>query len=152
MSSSIDERSPGAQGEVSLLRLYLLRAMYALNFALLGSDVWPQLINPTTRLTPVPGVAFSFWAALSVLCALGLRYPLKLIPLLFMQLLYKSIWLVAVAAPLWSAGELSAGGREMVWVFTIGGTMDLLVVPWAYVVANYVRSPGDRWRSGRRSP
>jgi len=31
--------------EVSTLRLYLLRLLYLLNFALLGLDVWPALIN-----------------------------------------------------------------------------------------------------------
>jgi hypothetical protein len=47
----------------------------------------------------------SFWAALVTLSGLGLRYPLKMLPLLFMQLFYKSVWLIAVAFPLGAAAR-----------------------------------------------
>ena len=89
------------------------------------------------------GVAFSFWAALSTLSALGLRYPLKMLPLLLMQLLYKLIWLLAIALPMWPAVRSTGLTKAMA-----GGILaDLVVIPWSYVLANYVRQPGDRWRS-----
>ena len=90
---------------VSILRLYLMRTLYLLNFVLLGLDVWPGIINHVGAWDPVKGVAFSFWAALSVLSGLGLRYPLKMLPLLLLQFVYKSIWLVAVGLSLWSADQ-----------------------------------------------
>ena len=73
--------------EVSTFRLYLLRTIYLLNFVFLGLDVWPALVNHTGAWDPVKGVAFSFWAALSVLSGLGVRYPLRMLPLLLLQLL-----------------------------------------------------------------
>jgi peptidoglycan/LPS O-acetylase OafA/YrhL len=33
--------------------------------------------------------------------------------------------------------------------FLIGIALDIVVIPWSYVFANYVRKPGDRWRRGR---
>lgn len=27
----------------------------------------------------------------------------------------------------------------------LGVALDLIVIPWGYVFANYVRKPGDRW-------
>ena len=27
-----------------------------------------------------------------------------------------------------------------------GAVVDLIVIPWPYVIANYVKKPGDRWR------
>ena len=89
---AIDDERGGRtmSDEVSTLRLYLMRLVYLLNFVLLGLDVWPGLINHVGAWDPVKGVAFSFWAALSVLSGLGLRYPLRMLPLLLLQLVYKS--------------------------------------------------------------
>ena len=131
--------------ETSTLRLYLMRCAYLLNFVLLGFDVWPEIINHEGAWDPVKGVAFSFWAALSALSGLGLRYPLKMLPLLLLQLFYKCVWLIAVALPMWSAVRSMGLARAMV----IGVVVDLVVIPWPYVLANYVRMGGDRWRPGR---
>ena len=132
--------------ETSTFRLYLLRFAYLANFAGLGLSVWPAIINHTGAWDPVKGVAFSFWAALSVLSGLGIRYPLKMLPLLLLQLFYKSIWLIAVYLPLSSAGQLPAGLTKAM----VGGVvMDLIVIPWPYVVAGYVKQRGDQWRRPR---
>lgn len=129
--------------ETSTFRLYLMRLLYLLNFVMLGLQVWPAIINHVGVWDPVKGVAFSFWAALSALSVLGLRYPLKMLPLLLLQLLYKSIWVIAVALPLWSAFR----SIELTKVMAYGAVVDLIVIPWPYVLANYVRKPGDRWKS-----
>ena len=133
--------------EVSLFRLYLMRVLYLLNFALLGMSVWPGLISHGKPWDPMHGIAVSCWAALSVLSALGIRYPLKMLPLLIMQLSYKLIWVLAVGLPLRSAGQLDPVAAELFSVCTKGLVVDLIVIPWPYVLANYVKAPGDRWRS-----
>src|SRR6266487_84850 len=91
--------------DVSTFRLYLMRFLYLGNFVFLGLNIWPELIRHEGTWDPVKGVAFSFWAALSALSGLGIRYPLKMLPLLLLQLVYKSIWLIAVYLPLRSAGQ-----------------------------------------------
>jgi len=90
----------------------------------------------------VASVAFSLWAALSALSGVGLRHPLTMLPLLLLQLFYKAVWLVAVAPSLWSAGR----STEMIGTFVIASVVLLLVIPWPYVLARYVRKPGERWR------
>ena len=87
---------------VSTIRLYLLRFLYLLNFALLGFDVWPAILTRSASWEPIEGVAYSFWGALSLLSALGLRYPLRMLPLLFTQLVYKAIWLLSIGVPRWA--------------------------------------------------
>ena len=135
--------------EVSAVRLYLMRSLYLLNFVWLGLTVWPAIIHPARPFAPLDGVAFSFWAALSTLCGLGLRYPLRMLPLLMLQLLYKAIWLLAVALPLSSAGPLDSAATDLTKTFVGGVVVDLLVIPWVYVLANYVKKPGDSWRFRR---
>jgi hypothetical protein len=132
--------------EVSMLRLYLMRALYLLTFVGVGMAVWPALINHGKPWDPMYGVAFSFWAAYSALMGLGIRYPLAMLPLLILQLFYKSVWLLAVALPLSSAGPLDPVASELTRVFIGAIVADLIVIPWPYVFTHYVRKPGDRWR------
>ena len=127
---------------VSIARLYAMRGMYLLNCVLVGSGVWFQFVHRPAPWDPIPGVAFSFWAALAVLSALGIRYPLTMLPLLFMQLFYKTFWLIAVYLPLRAAGRSS----DLALGFLIAIALDVAVIPWSYVFANYIRKPADRWR------
>jgi hypothetical protein len=128
--------------EISTFRLYLMRLLYLLNFVLLGLDVWPAIISHKGAWDPLHGVAFSFWAALSALSGLGLRYPLRMLPLLLLQLFYKAVWLLAVALPMWSAVR----STDLAHAMAIGVIVDLVCIPWPYVLANYVKARGDRWR------
>lgn len=132
---------------VSIWRLYVMRFVYLLNFVLLGLDVWPEVFKHHRAWDPVNGVAFSFWAALSVLSGLGLRYPLKMVPLLLLQLVYKTIWLAAFALPMWPAARSIDLTRAMV----IGVVVDVIGIPWSYILASYVKERGDRWR-GQATP
>ena len=144
--------SLGHQDGVSTLRLYLLRLLYLGNFVGLAMNVWPALLSPDKPIEPLHGVAFAFWAALSTLSGVGLRYPLKMLPVLFMQLFYKSVWLLTIALPTWSSGQWSSSSLFKGMV--LGAIADLLIIPWPYVFANYVRKPGDPWKlvTRRSSP
>ena len=128
--------------EVSVLRLYVMRCMYLLNCVLVGSGVWVTFIHLQKPWDPIPGVAFSFWAALASLSALGIRYPLAMLPVIFMQLFYKTFWLLAVSVPLRAAGRSS----DLTLPFLIAIVLDIMVIPWTYVFAHYIKKPGDRWR------
>lgn len=139
-------RSPAPPVETSTVRLYLMRALYLLNAVALGASVWPRVLGPGEPLGAMDGVAYSFWCALSLLAAVGIRYPLKMLPLLLAQLAYKSIWLLAVALPASGAGTTDAAIAGMTEEFLVGVVLDLIVIPWPYVYRHFVRAPGDRWR------
>lgn len=128
--------------EVSTFRLYLMRALYLLNFVLLGLDVWPEVLRHQGAWDPLKGVAFSFWAALSALSGLGVRYPVRMLPLLLLQLFYKLVWLLAVALPMWS----TVRSTDLTHAMVAGVVVDLIGIPWRYVVASYVKDRGDKWR------
>src|SRR6266567_240660 len=100
--------------EVSTFRLYLMRATYLLIFVGLGLTIWPGVIQHAIAGDPTPRVASSLLAAVCVLAALGIRYPLQMLPLLLFELVWKSIWLIAVALPLWSANQIDPDTWETV--------------------------------------
>ena len=132
--------------EVSTFRLYLMRATYLLILVGLGFTIWPGVIHHAKAVELMDGVVSSLLAAVTVLAALGIRYPLKMLPLLLFELVWKSIWLIAFALPLWSAHQVDAETQETVKACLMGIVIFPIVIPWPYVLANYVKKPGDRWR------
>jgi len=140
------KRGSLTKSEVSTFRLYLLRAMYLLIVVGLGSEIWPGIIHHAKAWDLMHGVASSLLAAISVLAAVGIRYPLQMLPLLLFELLWKAIWLLAIALPLWSANQLDADTMETVKACLMGIVLVPIVIPWPYVLAQYVKKPGDRWK------
>lgn len=129
---------------VSLFRLSLLRVVYALNFVLMGLDVWPVLLSRSGTWDLHEGAAYSLWAALSLLSVLGLKYPLQMLPLLLFQFTYKLVWLLFVEWP----DRQSIESSEMMQAMLIGFIVELFIIPWAYVFRSYILQKGDRWRRG----
>jgi len=108
--------------------------------------MWPAIINHTSAWPLMNGVVASLLAAVSVLAVLGIRYPLQMLPLLLFELVWKSIWLIAVALPLWSADQLDAATWKTTKECLFGLILMPIVIPWPYVLSRYVKRPGDRWR------
>ena len=131
--------------EVSLFRLYLLRAMYLLIAVGLGITIWPGILSPPENLSHMGSVVRSVLGAVALLAVLGIRYPLKMLPLLFFELLWKSIWVLAFGLPLWSAQKLDPDTQETLKACLMGVVLVPLVVPWGYVFRHYLKAGGERW-------
>jgi hypothetical protein len=130
---------------VSLLRLYGLRAGYLLLVLGLGLVVWPGVFHHDRPWTLMQGVVHCMLAAMSALAVVGLFHPLKMLPLLVFEITWKAIWLGVVALPLSLAHRMDADTAETA-IECLMAVVFLVVVPWPYVFARYVASPGDRWR------
>ena len=130
--------------DVSTFRLYLMRATYLLVLVGLGITVWPGIIQHAIAGDPKPGATPSLLAGVAVVAALGIRYPLQMLPLFFFELIWKSIWLGVVAYPAWAADRMDAGTTATAFACLMG-VVFLVVIPWPYVFATYVARPGDRW-------
>ncbi|WP_104137833.1 hypothetical protein [Arthrobacter sp. ZGTC131] len=133
-----------AAEDLSLLRLYLLRAGYL--FMALGLAVtrWPLLIGHDASWALMDGVVVCMLVAQSLLFFLGVRYPVKLIPVLLFEMTWKVIWLSTVALPLWLAGELNNATASVAINCSLV-VIVLLILPWPYLVRQYVTRRGDRW-------
>lgn len=131
--------------DVSLFRLYLLRAAYLLLVVGLGVTVWPAMLHHAPW-TMWHSVGESILTAVSLLAILGLRYPLKMLPLLFFELAWKSIWLTSVALPLWMTHSPIDPDTADTIQACLMGIIFPIVIPWRYVFANYVHQAGDRWK------
>ena len=147
MASTAASVSPPAadtgQSEVSLLRLYILRAMYLLLVIGLGAMIVPPLVihEPTAR-----GVIPSLLGALWLLAFVGLRYPLQMLPLLMFEFVWKTIWFVDFGLPQWLSGQAPPTFAEDFKAIAAGVILMPFIIPWGYVWRHYVKAPGDRWR------
>ena len=147
MASTAASASPpgtnSIEGEVSLARLYVLRATYLLLVVGLAIMIVPPLINhaPTAR-----GVIPSLLGAVWLLAFIGLKYPLQMLPLLMFELVWKTVWLLAFGLPQWSSGQMPPTFTEDFPNIAFGVILMPIVIPWGYVWRHYVKAPGDRWR------
>ncbi len=105
----------------------------------LGIILFPEKMIAINNFAPQDpmmfGVVASVWLAFGILSIFGLRSPLKFLPVLLMQLFYKSIWIIGVIFPLALQGKLSP--NDVVFVmgmltYVIG---DLIAIPFPYVFA-----------------
>ncbi|HEY1606871.1 MAG TPA: hypothetical protein VGF77_14880 [Allosphingosinicella sp.] len=134
----------GAGDAIALWRLYVLRALYAILGVAEGSIQLSAFLQHPHWTLP-NGAAHSFLLALALLSIVGIRYPLKMLPLLVYEILWKTIWLCGIALPLWAANQFDAETRKS--FFQIAPVVILIpLLPWGYIISNYVKKPGDRWR------
>jgi hypothetical protein len=131
------------ESEVSLARLYVLRAMYLLLIIGGGIVFLPQLIGhePTAR-----GVIPSMLGAVWVLACFGLRYPLQMLPLLLFELVWKTIWVIDYGLPQWKAGVNTPVFTEDFKAIAFAPVLLILIIPWGYVFRHYLKKPGARWQ------
>ena len=130
-------------GELSRLRLYIMRAVYLLIGLGEGSQVIPALFvhEPTAR-----GVIPSLLSGLALLCLLGLRYPTKMLPLLLFEFTWKYIWFFAFGLPQYLSGQTPPTFADDFKAITVGVVIMPFVIPWGFVWRHYVKEAGDRWR------
>jgi hypothetical protein len=132
-------------GELSLRRLYVLRFGYLFMGGGLVVVKWPSFVAHHGSWPLYEGIVECILLAMSILALLGLRYPVKMLPILLFESLWKLTWLAVVALP-----KLLGGGRDAATTekFTtiLFVAVILAVIPWGYVVRQYLAAPGDRWR------
>ncbi len=145
---SVTTASPPATSspatELSLARLHLMRAGFLLMAVGLVLVKWPLL--PDAHSLPLyEGVTLCLLTAMSLLAFVGLRHPVKLLPLLLFESGWKLLWLSLVALPRAISGDLDAATTDVLVNCSLVVVI-LAVVPWGHVWRTYVRAPGDRWR------
>jgi hypothetical protein len=129
--------------EVSLLRLYLLRGAYLLLVIGLGATIVPVVIihEPAAR-----GVIPSLLCGVWLMAFLGLKYPLRMLPLLMFEFAWKAIWLLAFGLAQWRSGQMPPTFADDFPAIVFGVILMPLILPWGYIWRNYVKAAGDHWR------
>ncbi len=85
---------------------------------------------------PIPfGITGSVYLSFALLSILGLRSPLKFVPVLLLQVSYKVVWFIGVVLPLLVAGRFPVYAILHVVIFASYIIGDMIAVPFSYVFA-----------------
>ncbi len=140
----IPARSPGAPADLPTWRLNSMRVGYAVMGVGLAVVKWPIVIGYDQSMPLYEGIVAVLLTAMSLLTFLGLRYPVRLLPILLFETLWKAIWLSVVALPAVLADRVDQAMSQII----VNCSLILIiaaVVPWRYVWKQYVTAKGDRW-------
>lgn len=120
------------------VHIYALRTFFLLMFLFVGFDSWSSILTHKGPWDPMKALAWCMFASYSTLSILGVFRPLKMLPIMLFMVFYKSLWLLVVAYPLWSANQLAGPAAEMARIFR-WMPVALVAIPWGYVFEQYVR-------------
>jgi hypothetical protein len=126
------------------IHIYLLRLLYILMFFVLGQETWTKILTHRGAWDPYEAVAWCVWTGFATLAALGILRPLKMLPIVLLEIFYKVLWLALVAYPLWTRGALWGSPAESVTIPFLWVVLPIVAVPWGYAFATYVYRPQNR--------
>jgi hypothetical protein len=135
--------SQAASDDLTLLRLYVLRAVYLLIGVGEGSQIAPAI---SLHDQAARGVIPSLLAGMCLLDLLGIKYPRQMLPLLLFEFAWKLTWMLAFGLPQYFSGAQPATFAEDFFNISFGVVLMPFVIPWGYVWRHYAMAPGDRWR------
>ena len=93
----------------------------------------PYCLPPQDRV--IFGMLGGFWLAIGLIAILGLRAPLRFLPIFLVQLIYKSSWFLCVFSPLMISGKFPNHGWATVTINALWIAMDLKAIPWSYLLS-----------------
>jgi hypothetical protein len=132
-------------GELPVHRLNMMRVGYLFMGVGLAVVKWPLVIDYDRSMPLFEGVVAVLLTGMSLLAFLGLRYPVRMLPILLFECVWKLIWLAVVALPSVAAGDTDKATQQLIFNCSFVVVI-VAVVPWRYVWQRYVTAPGDRWR------
>jgi hypothetical protein len=125
---------------LSTRSLILLRSIYIANIIVAGTVGWMSLFDPSrASITVFSGttepnipmrIVGSFWLTIALLSGVGLFSPVRFSVVLLVQLIYKSLWLLAVAVPAILAERTDSIPIGMAIFFTIWVIILPFVIPF----------------------
>jgi len=126
------------------IRLGWLRFMYIFTIISAGGtglgmvflpDIMESVFGFPSQDPIVSGAYGCMLISSGILAALGLRSPLKFVPLLLFQLFYKPIWFAAVLLPFLLANELQMYVIVFIVIFAFFIIGDLIAIPFSYILS-----------------
>jgi hypothetical protein len=125
---------------LSAQSLLLLRLIYLANILVAGTVGWMSLFDPSRSAmvvfsgTTEPNIPMrivgSFWLTIALLSLAGLISPVRFSVVLLVQLIYKAIWLLAIAIPAVLTNRIDLIPVEIAIFFLIWVVILPFVIPF----------------------
>ena len=79
------------------------------------------------------GILGSVYLAFGLVSLLGIREPLKFVPILLFQMVYKIIWFIGVISPMFFKGQLPQYAVVFIIIFATYIIGDIIAIPFKYL-------------------
>jgi hypothetical protein len=120
-----------------------LKAMYIFTIVVAGGFGLGMIFAPSALQStfgnvcdPITyGINGSVFLAFGILALLGLRDPLRFVPILLLQLVYKAVWFIGVVLPLLVTGRFPTSETLTVVIFALAIAGDVIAIPFRYILA-----------------
>jgi hypothetical protein len=122
---------------VAPIKIYLLRLLFALMFVFVNLDTWPHLFTKTDW-DHVRAAAVCMQASYAALAIIGIFRPLLMLPFVIFEIIYKLVWLIVIAYPLWVSGQLAGSPAEQMTYAYLWVALPIVAMPWRYFMSKYV--------------
>lgn len=132
--------------EVGKVRIFLLRVMYALIAFGLGVTTLPDIVSGSGQSADSDTVINAILMGFCLLSLIGVKYPLKMLPVLLLELVWKVFWLLVYALPMYLNHSLDEYAQELVLACAMGVILTPLVLPWGYLITHYLKAPATPWK------
>jgi len=120
------------------INIYLLRLLYTLMFLFLSYTSWTHIIHHTGPWDPANSAAWFMWASCAFIAGIGIRYPLKMLPIVLFEIIYKVAWLIVVALPLYQHHQLAGTPAEGMANNFMLVILPIVAMPWRYFFRTYI--------------
>jgi hypothetical protein len=137
-SVNIFKRNYEKYDGVPLVNIYLLNLLFTLMFLFLSYSSWAHIFQHTGPWDSANSAAWFMWGSCSVISFIGIRRPLKMLPIVLFEIVYKTAWLIVVALPLYQRHELAASpnaGMANVFILVI---LPIVAMPWRYFFRTFI--------------
>ncbi|ACN17041.1 hypothetical protein HRM2_39830 [Desulforapulum autotrophicum HRM2] len=127
---------------VELTQTGKLRIMYGYTFLgaggfglgiIMNPDLIQSLLKMPDQDPVIFGITGAVYLAFGFLSIFGLISPIKFSPVLFLQLIYKSLWLAGVIAPMFLKGQFPFYAVLITIIFLTYIIGDLITLPFNYL-------------------
>ena len=132
---------------VPRINIYLLKLLFTLMFFFLTYDSWNHILNHTGPWNNANAAAWCMWGSYSVISFIGILRPLKMLPIVLFEIIYKISWLAIVSYPLWVKNELIGSPAEGMTNIFVWVVFPIVAMPWKYFFITYIL--GKQRNSGK---
>lgn len=120
------------------IKVYVMKLFFLLMFVFVAKDAWTELLSHQGDWEPEIAIAWCSIAAYTTLAGLGIFHTLRMLPIMLFMFLYKGLFLLFAAYPLWSEGRLTGSATEGWAQIFIMILIPMIFTPWGYVFRTYI--------------
>ena len=120
------------------INIYLLRLLYTMMFLFLTYTSWTHIIHHTGPWDPANSAAWFMWVSFGVIAFIGILHPLKMLPIVLLEIVYKTAWLIVIALPLYQRNELTGTPAEAMAGNFMLVILPIVAMPWRYFFRTYI--------------